>query len=226
MSIFDQKARKTVRAPVNPLDKCTVVSIFPRRIVSRKPTIQPGKFVLEPGTTENPSILPVGPSSWWTNFGENHPTVEVVTSSILVADSIVKDYCNGLLGFEQNAAQPGIFFVEGSHDATSIKKNHAGLIEVASKRQSVWYQNLVRQADILWARSNRNPLAISDFARLAAEALNLKEGKEWMGDFKTLEQRACPLCGHFGNPAYPVCGNCHHVIDQKRYDALNLKKVS
>jgi len=124
-----------------------------------------------------------------------------------------------------NEALPGLFFVEGAHDPESIKKNHAPRIELAIKKQTNWYRNLVQQADVLWARSNRNPLAISDFARLAAEHLGLKESKEWMGDFKTMEQRACPLCGHFGNPAFPVCGNCHHVIDQKRYDALNLKKV-
>ena len=57
--------RRTIRAPINPLDKSTVVSILPKQISERKITIQPGIFEISPGSFDNPAILVVGPSSWW-----------------------------------------------------------------------------------------------------------------------------------------------------------------
>ena len=47
--------RRTIRAAVNPLDKSTVVSILPKPIPARYPTIQPGIFEFKPGTFENPA---------------------------------------------------------------------------------------------------------------------------------------------------------------------------
>ena len=41
-----QSNRRTIRAPVNPMDKSTVVSILPKHISERKATIQPGIFEL------------------------------------------------------------------------------------------------------------------------------------------------------------------------------------
>ena len=55
--------RRTVRATPNPMDKSTVVSIYPKELNEIKPTIMPGRFRLEPGTYEKPSILVVGSSS-------------------------------------------------------------------------------------------------------------------------------------------------------------------
>ena len=54
--------RRTIRAPINPMDKSTVVSIIPKRIVETKATITPGYFELASGSFDNPSILVVGPS--------------------------------------------------------------------------------------------------------------------------------------------------------------------
>src|SRR5258708_2992817 len=114
--------RRTIAAPVNPLDKCTIVSIYPREIRETKPTIQPGKFHILAGSIKKPSILIVGPSSWWKEIDEEQPLLEIPNSSIQVADSIVKDYCNGLLGCNMGESMPGIFWVPGAWNLTQVKE--------------------------------------------------------------------------------------------------------
>jgi hypothetical protein len=57
--------RRIIRSAPNPTDKSTIVSIFPRLVDEIKHTIQPGRFIIMPGSVEKPSILVIGPSSWW-----------------------------------------------------------------------------------------------------------------------------------------------------------------
>src|SRR5215467_8121847 len=96
-AILQQMRRQTIPAPRNPLDKCTVVNISPKHIKENKPTIQPGTFELKPGTYELPTILVIGSSSWWREIDYEQPLLEIPQSSIVVANSIVVDYCSGLL---------------------------------------------------------------------------------------------------------------------------------
>lgn len=213
--------RRTIRAPVNPLDKSTVVSILPKLISERKATIQPGVFELAPGTYENPSILVVGTSSWWKEVDENQPLLEIPVSSVQVADSIVRDYCNGLLACNMADQMPGLFYVPGEFTVEKIKKEHSGMMTGAYGRQKKWFLELIRVADILWSRSNGNPLSISDDARMACKELNISQ-KPWLGDMQTMELIRCVACGALRNPAYPVCQSCHAVIDKKRAEELGL----
>ena len=62
-SVFELANKKTVRAPINPLDKATIVSIFPKEIEETKPTLMPSRWIIPAGTLENPGIAVVGPSS-------------------------------------------------------------------------------------------------------------------------------------------------------------------
>ena len=52
--------RRLIRSARNPMDKCTIVSIFPKEINEIKHTIEPGRFVIPPGTFEKPAVLTVG----------------------------------------------------------------------------------------------------------------------------------------------------------------------
>ena len=215
--------KSTVRAPVNPLDVSTIVSIFPKRIEESKPTIQPGIFVIEAGTYEKPATLTVGPSSWWREIDEDQPLLEIPVSSILVADSIVKDYCNGLLGCDMDGAIPGLFYVQGEVDSAEVIKKHKNLLDRAQTKQKNWYLNLVKLADALWARSSGNPLSIAEDMKLAANALNLKE-KPWLKDFTTISEMApCASCGTLRNTSFPMCPNCKAVLDKDKFTALGLK---
>ncbi len=218
---LNQINRRTIRAPVNPMDKSTVVSILPKVINERKPTIFPGVFELRAGTFENPSILVVGSSSWWREVDENQPLLEIPVSSIQVADSIVKDYCNGLLGCNMNDKMPGLFYLPGEFTVEKIKKEHFPLLQAAHNRQKAWFSELVRVADILWSRSNGNPLSISDDARIACKELNISN-KPWLGDAQTMELIRCVACGSLRNPNFPVCQSCHAVVDKKKAEELGL----
>jgi hypothetical protein len=213
--------KRTIRANVNPLDKSTVVSIFPRQIIEFKPTIQPGRFQLEAGTYHNPSILVVGSSSWWRDIDEDQPLLEIPVSSVQVADSIVRDYCNGLLACDMNESTPGLFFIPGEQTLEQIKRDHKDKLDLYARKQKNWYESLIRLADALWARSNGNPLSISDHMRLAAQELQLKE-KTWMGDFNTLQLTNCPACGTLRNNNFPVCSNCKTVLDKAKFKELGL----
>lgn len=216
--------RRTVRGPINPLDKSSIVSIFPKNIIETKYTITPGVFNITPGNYDNPSVLVIGPSSWWREIDEEQPLLEIPISSIQVADSIVKDYCNGILGCNMSDSMPGIFYVPGEHTSLSIRKSFQHELDKAKVRQSNFYSHLIKLADALWARSNGNPLAISDDMRLAANEMNLKT-KDWMKDYQMVDMVRCKACGALKNPTYPVCGSCRS-IDSSHPSAKDLKFVS
>src|SRR3990167_5640556 len=132
-------ARRVIRAPINPLDRSTVISIYPKDIVEVKHTIQPGIFKIPKGSYKVPSITVIGPSSWWRELDDSQPLLEIPVSSVQVADSIV------------------------------ILSKHRTELETAKNRQQNWFANLVKIGDTLWSRSNGNPIAISDDMRLAAQ---------------------------------------------------------
>lgn len=221
---LNQGNRRTIRAPVNPLDKSTVVSILPKWIVERKATIQPGMFELKPGTFDKPSILALGPSSWWREVDENQPLLEIPVASIVVADSIVKDYCNGLLACNMNDLMPGLFYVPGEFTTETLKAQHMPLLIKARDNQKRWFLELVRLADILWSRSNGNPLSISDDARLGCKELNI-QNKPWLGDLQQAELVKCIACGNLRNPLFPICSVCRVIADPELAKKLNLTFV-
>lgn len=217
------RRKRTIRAPINPMDKSTIISIFPRHIKEHKPTIQPGVFIIQPGTYDNPTTLVVGPSSWWKEIDNEQPLLEIPTSSVQIAKSIVRDYCNGMLGCNMSSSMPGLFWVPGEFTPLEFKLKHQKLMEEAKKKQDTYYLALIKLADSFWARTNGNPLCISDDMRLAARELNVHQAKDWMKDFTiTTEQSKCPACGSLRNTAYPVCPTCKAVIDQGRAKELNI----
>jgi hypothetical protein len=217
-----QMHRRTIRAAVNPMDKSTVVSILPKPIYERKATIQPGIFEIYPGTFDAPSVLVVGSSSWWREVDEEQPLLEIPVSSIQVADSIVRDYSNGLLGCNMSDQMPGLFYIPGAFTSAEIKDQHMALLLSAHTKQRKWFMELIKMADILWSRSNGNPLSISDDARLACKELNISN-KPWLGDLQTAELVRCLACGSLRNQLYPVCQTCKAIVDPIRAKELNLE---
>jgi len=213
--------RRTIRSAVNPMDKSTVVSILPKLISERKATISPGFFEIPPGTVDSPSILVVGTSSWWREIDENQPLLEIPVSSIQIADSIVKDYCNGLLACNLDDMMPGLFYIPGELTVDRVKKEYTPLLKSAEAKQKRWFMELIRIADILWSRSNGNPLAISTDARLACKELNISQ-KPWLTDMQTAELVRCIACGSLRNGAYPICQTCKAVADPELAKKLNL----
>lgn len=221
---FGNIFRRVTRAPVNPLDKSTIVSIYPRAIDENKPTIQPGNFRMEAGSYEAPSTLIVGPSSWWKELDEDQPMLEIPVSSIQIADSVVRDYCNGLLACDMGDIMPGMFYIPGEWTSSKIKSEKKSLVENALAKQRRWYAALVKIGDVMWSRTNGNPLAVSDDMRLAARELNLQ--KEWIKDFQNVELIRCKACGNLNNSLIVVCPNCKVILNPEEFRKLGLAFAS
>lgn len=220
---LEQIMRRTIPGPVNPLDKSTVISIFPKEIRESKPTLMPGYWELSPGSYEHPSTVIVGPSSWWKDVGDDQPLIEIPVSSVQIADSIVRDYCNGYLGCDMAENMPGLFFIPGALNLVQIRKDYAPLLEKAKQKQTNFYRNLVKMADAFWSRSNGNPLAISDDMRLAARELQV-QGRDWMADFQHIQENIvrCIACGQMRNSEFPVCPHCKAIVDKEKAKALGI----
>ncbi|HYV51988.1 MAG TPA: zinc ribbon domain-containing protein [Candidatus Eisenbacteria bacterium] len=215
--------RRAISSPPNPLDKSTVVSILPMLIDEVKQTITPGRFIIRPGSFEKPAILVVNQSSWFRDVDPEQPLIEITNSSIQVADSIVKDFCNGLIGCDMAGAMPGLFYVMGAKTVDVIKKEHQKELEVAQEKQKNWYKELITIADIDWARTGGNPISISNLSRMAAQDLGMKE-KPWMRDYSTMEMVNCPACGNLVRPGFPVCANCKTIVDHALYAKMGLRQ--
>jgi len=224
MAVFDMLNRRAVRAPVNPMDKSTLVSILPFQLDEKKPTIFPGRFQVPAGSDTNPGTLSIGPSSWWKELPDDQPLLEIPVSSFSVAESVVNDFKNSQLGFSKGQREPGIFFVMGEKDSKGVLKDHKAELDAAIHKQKEWYLALVKIADTLWARTQGNPLSITNTARQAA--IYLKLDKPWMQDFKTLQMENCPACGTLRQNLFPVCANCKTILDPERYKALKLSVAS
>lgn len=202
--------RRVTRAPINPMDKCTVISIYPKEINETKPTIEPGYFHIDAGSRESPALLVVGPSSWWREIDPEQPLLELPVWSVQVADSIVRDFCNGLVCYIPDESSPGIAWIEGAHNIKAIREKFPHVLEKLNKLQMRWYKELVTLTNTLWAQSNGNPRTVSDDARHAARELSM-EGLDWMHNFTAMDMVRCIACGQLRNPAFPVCTHCHHV---------------
>lgn len=213
--------RRPIKAPVNPKDKSTIISIFPKHIIEFKYTIVPGRFEIEAGTYDNPKLLVVGPSSWWREFDEEQPLLEITNHSLQIADSVVRDYCNGVIGYSPDDASPGLFYLNGEFTINEARKDYRSSFERAREMQDKWFKALIKMADSLWARSNGNPLAISDDMRMAAVQTG-QTVKDWMKDFRMNEMVRCLACGNLKNPEYPVCSTCHS-IDTSHPKAKDIK---
>jgi hypothetical protein len=213
--------RRTVPQPKNPLDVSTVVSVYPKHIKEVKPTISPGIFILEPGTPEKPTILHVESSSYWLELQEEQPLMEIVNFSTQVAESIVKDYCNGLLACNMTDTMPGLFWVPGKFTLRDLQQKQPHLLEAAIRKQHRWYEALLNLADSLWAQTNGNPLTISEDMRIAARELK-QETKDWMANFLAVAQVKCHACGSLKDPNFPVCPSCR-AVDMNHPAAKDLK---
>lgn len=221
-AFFAPVIKRQIRAPINEHDKSTIVSVFPRLIHECKPTIFPGDFTIPAGSLENPGILVVGSSSWWKETDEGQPDLEVPQSSVMVADSIIKDWANGLLGCNMNDVMPGLFFLQGSLTALDVKVKHKDALERAIAKQKRWFEILVDMADALWANSNGNPRSISGDMKMAAEVLSIKN-KGWLSNAISFSMKNCQFCGFLTNFDFPICQNCKNIVNPEKAKELGLK---
>jgi hypothetical protein len=199
---FAPLTRKLHRAPVNIMDKTTIVSIFPKKITSLNYTLFPGDFTVPVGSYEKPGILVVGPSSWWKDQEDlNQDPFEVSVGSLSVAHSIIKDWMEGLTGCDMEGSMPGVFYVNGEKTLIDIKKECKAQLDLAATKQKKFFQTLIEHADMLWVTYQGNPRAISEDMKLAAHELQIKD-KPWLKDSVAFAMQNCPACGSLRNPDF------------------------
>lgn len=211
-NVFAQKKR-VIRSEPNEYDKATVVSIYPKDVSDVKHTIFPGTFEIKAGSVDKPTILILGPSSWFRDMGDDQPSVEIPNNAVQVAASFVTDYCNGLLMYDK-AAGPGLFFIPGLWTLKDIQEKFKKEFMNAVTRQNAWYKRLLDLADHGWAVTNGSPKAISDLMRLAATELG-QTNRDWMKSTILENLIKCVACGSLRNPDFPICGTCNRIVDSK-----------
>jgi hypothetical protein len=212
-----------VMAGTNPYDKATLVSIFPQVVEEVKHTVYPGRFTIEPGTFEKPSILVIGSSSWFKVLGNGEPPLEVPVFASQMAESIIHDYCSGMLECDMGTAQPGLIFIPGEVTVTEVLSKYKVALTGAKLKQDAWFSRLTRLADSLWARSNQNPLVIWDEMRLAARSLGYDA--PWIKDYQMVKMVKCFGCGGLKDPEYPICQHCK-TIDPNHPKAADIKTAT
>lgn len=220
VSILGFDRRMAIRSQINPYDKATIFSIYPKEIKETKITIQPNEFVIPAGKLDKPGILVVGPSSWWRDVDPEQPLLEIPVSAVVVADSVVRDHNNSRLGSNMADCIPGLFYLPGEVSFQELMEKYPQVLKTAAIKQRNWYQSLVKFADALWARTNGNPLAIPDDCRVAAKELNVT--KDWATNYSRVEMIPCAACGALRNPNYPICSNCKNVVDKEKAEKLGL----
>lgn len=218
-AIHDRKM--PLRMEPNPLDKATIVSVFPKDIYDFKPMVFPGLFQIPAAKQDDFQVVTIGPSSWFKEMEEGQPFLEITHSAVAMADSFIKDYC-AQLGCEMGTKMPGLFYLAGRVSKAEVREKYRDKIELAITKQRGFFENLVKIADVMWARTNGNPLGISDDAKLAATYLGLKD-KVWLADFRSMELKPCLSCGELVNYNYPVCKHCKAIINKDLAAKLEIK---
>ena len=214
--------KRAIRAPTNPMDRATIVSIYPREIDEKKATLTPNRWIIPAGSFSKPSVSIIGPSSWWREIDEDQPLLEIPVSSVLIAESICRDWMNGIVACDMSESMPGIFYVPGELSIKQIQSEYGKALETARRRQENWYTALIKLADSMWARANGNPLAISDDMRMAAKELGIEATKDWMNTVKSVGMVRCKACGSLKNPDYPVCQTCRAIDDPEAAKKLGI----
>lgn len=220
MSVLLNHHKRIELMEVNPLDKATIVSIYPQEVLEIKPTIQPGYFHIPAGSFKNPSLLSVGTSSWFSEGDEAAPILQVPVFAIHVAKSVIVDYCSSLLAYAPDQ-MPGIFFIPGDVSVEEVKGKYIKELLLAKARQDKWFKSLIKMADALWSRTNGNPLAIADQMRLAAREMG-QDTKPWLADYQNEAIEKCIGCGSMKKAEYPICPNCKAITNREQAEKLGL----
>jgi hypothetical protein len=219
--------------PRNPMDKVTIVSIYPREIVDVKPTLFPARFVIPAAKDNDFSLLIIeGASYFIPSPVEKQPPTEVQVNAMALAESILYDSIPSM-NLVSATHRPGVFAIPGEFNKTNILKYvHADgrsfqqLLNAAREWQMSYWTDIMNEADYFWSASNGNPKAIPADAKLAAKILGIEKTKPWMSNVVASELVNCKACGEMINPAFPVCKHCHHIIDEKRAKELGIKFAS
>jgi hypothetical protein len=104
----------------------------------------------------------------------------------------------------QDLHEHGIFVCAG---ARPTSEELASAIE----RRNTYYQTLITEGDMMWARGH-SFREISDLHRRAAISLGVE--REWA--YVPVRTSECPACGEKVKTGVAVCKHCHGILDQEK----------
>jgi hypothetical protein len=110
----------------------------------------------------------------------------------------------------QDLVVHGVFVCAGARPSESE-------IATAAARRQAWYQDLVAEADAMWARGH-SYREISDMHRRAALSLGIE--RDWA--FVPQQLVDCPACGEKVKPNVAVCRHCRAVLDEEKAAKHNI----
>lgn len=200
---------RMLRTPRNPMDKATIVSLFPVALKEVKETLDVREYKIPAGSLENPTVITIGPAAWWRHDFDNDQKIENPVAATTIAHSVITDYCNGLLECDMESKMPAMFYIPGEISKDVIMKNYKDKLNEMNTKQRRWFEALVVHADALWSRSNHNPKVIWDMMKLAARELG--SDRAWLKDFNVVNMVKCFACGNLRDPEYPVCTACKSI---------------
>jgi hypothetical protein len=112
-----------------------------------------------------------------------------------------RDIADDLL---QDLHEHGIFACAGARPTSDE-------LTAATERRNTYYQNLIADGDIMWARGH-SFREISDLHRRAAISLGVE--REWA--YVPMRTAECPVCGEKVKSGVAVCKHCHAILDREK----------
>ncbi|MHA2376731.1 MAG: hypothetical protein ACXAB9_11230 [Candidatus Thorarchaeota archaeon] len=206
----------------------TLVSIMPWAIREKKPGLNPGEFMLPPGSVKEPALFVIKKAQI-RMMDQDYRFYAMDIPLDKVAADVVNCYNQALVGFEHEVAVPGFFWVEGAYEddedmkaegaqtaLEKLKKDHYKTILDAEKKMITWFQRLVRMADDDWAVLPQHQ-QISDIQRTAAKYVNVE--RPWLST-DVSESKRCPACMSIVQSAAAVCFACKAILDITKYEKM------
>jgi hypothetical protein len=192
---------------------------MPWAIREKKPGLNPGEFMLKPGTVKEPALFVIKKAQI-RMMDQDYRFYAMDIPLDTVAKDVVNCYNHALVGFEHDVAVPGFFWVEGAYEddeqstaVEKLKKDHYKTILTAEKKMVEWFRRLVRMADDDWAVLPQHQ-QISDIQRTAAKYVNVE--RPWLSR-DVSESKRCPACMSIVQSAAAVCFACKAILNAESY---------
>lgn len=205
------------------------MSVLPYQVGPEvKPGLFPSEYTIPAMNGEKLGLLVVNDGRRGVYIDQDRGTEIMFVDAKEIAEALVNDYTRSQPAQDQEAG-PGMFYVMGVFNSSSIREKFPKELEIAQAKQLSWWKRLVRMADDTW-QSSRIIAQISDLERHACRQLALK--RDWLDDAPD-SMTKCPVCTTLVSVHSIICFACHVILKPEEYkkyqfaggpvQALNIK---
>lgn len=203
-----------------------MISFYPAEIHELKPGLIPSEYFLPASDGIEPSILLVGNSRYiHKNIHETiPPTFTIPVFALEIAQSVVDDLVKAKLACVPGEKQPAIFALDGEWTKETVLKLKKTECEKYLKMQALWFQELIKMADIDWAKQPGSHQLVTEDAKRAAKALGYE--RDWVLELPKQivgpKSKECKGCASDIPVSAIICKHCQTVQDEKAYAGLKV----